>query len=393
MLFFIRPFVLLRLLANGHISWSLARLRGVCMLCFMAALPSSAYAEKRVDLYTLNQLVIDQSLGLRQQATAKGLATTLVKVTGRQDILENPWVKEAFTQSTTYLKQYSYSSTDETITLAGSELPASRLLLQYSPLAIQRLLQSAQLPTWPENRPEVLLWVASDQQGKRLLDAQTVEALAIKEAGDLRGLPIVMPSLDLLDRQTLPATRLWAMDEGAIGEASIRYGADGVLAGRLTQVTPDQWKATFLLMDKRERHYFTAEDASVQRVAQRIIDQVAYYFAGRDAIVVNDERTAQSLMVAIENIHTFEDYAGLVNYLDNVPFIAGTTVTRVDGSQVILQLAYNGSAEKLLATLSESEFLALQPLSAETVVGAQPLLAATFTWRVLFEDTRVLDEQ
>jgi hypothetical protein len=390
MLFFIRPIASPLMSANRRISRPFARLCSIIAVLVMVVLPSLSYAEKRVDLYTVSQLVVDQSLGLRQQATAKGLATVLVKVSGRQDTLEHPWVKEALIQATPYLKQYTYSSTAETITLAGSELPASRLLLQYSSSAIQRLLQSAQLATWPENRPEVLLWVASQQQGKRLLDGNATEVVAFKGAGTLRGLPIVLPSLDLLDRQTLPATRLWAMDESAIRKASVRYGADGVLAGRVNQATANQWTANFLLINKNERHYFNANSTSAQRAAQQIIDQVSDYFSRRDGIVVNDEQSAQSLMIAVEGIETFARYAGLVNYLNDLPFIAGTTVTRVDGHQVILQLAYNGSEEKLLATLSASTVLESQPLVTD-VTNIEPLLSARFTWRVLNDDTRVLD--
>ncbi len=390
MLFFIRPIAWLLMLANRHISRSFARLPIAFIALTMLLLSSLSYAEKRVDLYTVNQLVIDQSLSLRQQATAKGLATVLVKVTGRQETLDHPLITAALAQATPYLKQYTYSSTDETITLAGSQLPASRLLLQYSSLAIQRLLQSSQLPTWPENRPEVLLWVAAQQQGKRLLDDSAVEVQAMKDAGALRGLPIVMPSLDLLDRQTLPATRLWAMDEGAIRKASTRYGADGVLAGRVNQVATNQWTGNFLLIDKTQRYDFNANGTSAQKVAQHIIDQVAYHFASRDGVVVNDEQTAQSLIIAVENIDTFERYAGLVNYLNDLPLIAGTTVTRVDGSQVLLQLAYNGSEEKLLATLSESAVLEPQAFDANTANITSPL-AAVFTWRVLSNDTPVLD--
>lgn len=350
---------------------------GVIML---ALYPQVAMAEKRVDLYSVSQLVVDQSVSLRQQATAKGLATVLIRVSGRKNTVSHPLVRDALTQATSYLNQYSYSSTDETITIAGSSRPASQLLLQYSATSIQRLLQQAQIVTWPENRPEVLLWVASNlQQQKRLLDKQAQETLAIKAAGELRGLPIVMPLLDLLDRQTLSASRLWAMDEIAIRDASARYGADGVLAGRFTRISSTAWQGSFLLLHKDERQYFNGRGATPQLVAQAIIDQTAMYFANRDAVIVNDEQSAQSMMIAIENIVTFDRYAGLVNYLNDLPLVAGTTVTRVDGSQVILQLRYNGSEEKLLATLEDSPIFIQRPVEFKPFNGTTAL--AIFAWR------------
>lgn len=386
---FTRPVTLFSMLKICHLAacrlFFTCLIHGKCMVTWLGLMSLGLFsqwsvAEKRVDLYSVSQLVIDQSVGLRQQATAKGLATVLVRVSGRKDTLSHPLVREAVTQATSYLNQYSYSSTDETITIAGSSRPASQLLLQYSSTSIQRLLQQAQIVTWPENRPEVLLWVASNpQQQKRLLDKQAQETLAIKAAGELRGLPIVMPLLDLLDRQTLSASRLWAMDEIAIRDASNRYGADGVLAGRFTQTSATVWQGSFLLLHKGERYYFNGRGATPQSVAESIIDQTATYFSNRDAVIVNDEQSAQSMMIAVENIVSFERYAGLVNYLNDLPLVAGTTVTRVDGSQVILQLRFNGSEEKLLATLEESPIFIQRPVEFKPFNGSTAL--AIFSWR------------
>lgn len=352
----------------------------VCLL-IIGLMPASSYAEKRVELYRLSQLVLDESIGLRQQATSKGLATVLLKVSGREQVLQHPLVKEALTKATAYLAQYSYSSSDKTITIAGDNRSASLLSLQYSPAAVQRLLQSAQYPSWPETRPEILLWVASDNKEKHLLDKQSLEVRAVKNAGDQRGVPIVNPLLDLADRKTLSATRLWAFDENAIQEASVRYGANGVLAGRLSSTSSGVWKGSFILLHKGQRTYLNEQAATAQNVAQKVVGKVANYFAGLEAIVVNDERDAPSMTIVVNTISRFEHYASLMKYLNSVPLVVGTTVSQVNGDQIVLELSYNGSADKLLTTLAGSDTLKPQLDEVNPVTPAAPNIAATFHWR------------
>jgi uncharacterized protein len=354
----------------------------------------SVQAEKQVELYHISQLVLDQSVSLRQQATTAGLATVIVRVSGDPQALNAPLVKEALSKSTNYLTQYSYNSTDEKITIAGESRPARRLLLHYSAPAIQRLLQTAQLAIWPDNRPEVLLWLVSDQQGSRALqEAQSVSVLAFKEAADNRGLPIANPLLDLVDRQKLSSARLWAMDEIAIRSASARYETEGILAGRLTVNNNSVWQASVVLLHREQRLFLNGTGVTAQLAAQAVMDQAVNYFARLNAIVIKDEANTPALMIKVTNITGFAAYARLLNQLENLPIIAGTMVSYVEGDQLIVSLRYNGTEDKVLATLGAADFLIRLPASLpanlpanlpssvppQTVPPAPPM--ATFTWR------------
>lgn len=349
------------------------------VLCLILVFPLTSFAEKSVDLYNISQLVLDQSVGLRQQATSSGLATVLVRVSGNQQVLQHPIVKEAISRANTYLSQYSYGSTDEMITIAGDSRPARRLFLQFSEFAIQRLLKTSQLPTWLARRPEVLFWLASDSQRQRLLlEAESLEVIAFKEAASTRGLPIATPLLDLQDRNALSPVRLWAMDEVAIRNASARYGLDAILAGRIKPVSDVSWQGNFILIHKAKRFYFNGSGISSQAVAKQVIDQVTNYLASLDAIIVNNENSAPSITIAVANITSFAAYASLLNYLDDLPFVAGTMVSRVDADQVMLTLSYNGSVEKLLSVLASSD---LMQEVATSISSSDTTAAASFSWR------------
>ncbi len=348
-----------------------------CLVLCVGLQSADTFADKRVDIYSDTQLVLDQSESLRQQATNSSLATVIIKASGHSDVLQHPQVKAALAKANTYLAKYSYSSTDQTITIAGAQRPARQLLLQFSAPAIQRLLKTAQLPVWPEVRPEVLIWVASDRQGKRLLSSDSKEVNTLKEAASRRGIPVSTPLLDLADRQALSASRLWAMDESAIRNASARYGLQGVLAGRFVAVSGSSWQGRFILLHKSQRLYFTATNTTPALVAQDIINQTANYFSGLDAIVVNDAQTAPSVTITVANIHRFDQYASLMNYLNELPVIAGVIVNLVDDGTLTLELSYNGSADKLMSVLSNSQFLQEVPSIANSVTP----VAASYTWR------------
>ncbi len=346
----------------------------LCIFLSVALFSVSAIAEKRIDLYQDDQLVLDQSESLRKQAVAKGLSAVLVKMSGQQQVLLNPLIKDALTRAESYLLRYSYESTEETIVLAGEQRQARRLRLFYSPTAVKRIMTSAQIPLWFENRPEVLFWLAGDRQGKRLLDSESSVIKDFKSVAYKRGLPLVVPLLDLNDRQQLPVARLWAMDEATIRQASARYSLDGILAGRVQQ-SGSQWSGRFLLIHKGQRQYFTATAATSQNLANRIIAQAAAYYATQDAVVVNEEHTAPSMTVTVDNIQGFEHYAALLTLLEELPIIAAVMVSHVDAETVTLELSYSGTTDKVLSALANVSLI--QQVDASDGIGVD----AHFIWR------------
>ena len=359
-------------------SW-FARFLSIVLLFVWGMVTIPAQAAKKVELYAASQLVLDESPAIRNQAASTGLKDVIVRVSGNPLVLENPEVKQALARASTYLLRYSYQSTDETITILGDTRSARRLSMQFSPASIQRLFKTARLPIWPDTRPEVLLWVSN---GGALLDAEAAEIFAVKAAADIRGLPISAPLLDLTDRQQLPPARIRALDETSIRNASSRYDLDAVLAGRVSSTGSGSapWRANFILLDDAGRQYFRAAAATLEQATRQIIDQATDYLAGKESIVVTDGSFAPSVNIVVNNIQGFEAYAGLVTYLKTLPVVASVMVSQVDGSSVKLALSYNGTADKLLSTLSGSEVLEALPL----VVGVPPAdlsVSAEYRWR------------
>jgi hypothetical protein len=347
------------------------------LVLFFSLLSGVASAERQVDIYIDTQLVLDQSMNLRQQAMRASLSTVFIRVTGDSRVVSLPLIQEALSTPGTYISQYRYASTDEVITIAGATHPAQQLWLQFSQPAIERLLQGAQLPVWSDIRPEILLWVATDNKGRRIADADSSSVQTVKRLAQIRGVPLALPALDLTDRRALTSARLWARDEAAIKNASSRYGADGVLAGRIVAASGNTWRANFVLMYSQRSHYFSAESDNTTLLLKNIINQATQVLAQVNAVVINDDIVLPSMLIAVDNVTDFSAYVDILDRFSALSSVSHVMLQEVNKSYLLVNVSYQGGKDRLLSQFEEirhletvalSEFLAVYPQNTSLAV-------------------------
>ena len=205
----------------------------------------------------------------RQQAYGVALQEVLLKLTGRQDTLEDPEIKRGIANAQSYVESWTYR-TVPAATAAVTPSPVQtgavpttaneQLVLQvgFFPSEIQNLLNTARIPIWPHNRPETLLWiVVQEELGERTMIGTTVENYSelvqeIQAAADKRGLPLLLPLLDFADQRALQLEPLWNFDQAAIRQASLRYGNESILALRIFHSISGETisKAQYLFRDQ-----------------------------------------------------------------------------------------------------------------------------------------------
>jgi hypothetical protein len=309
-----------------------------------------SFAEKSVDLYTMSTLVVNQSEQVRRQAAMNGMANVIVRLSGSRASLDSPEVSNAIKNASNYLYQFSYQSTDKTLTIAGASQPATRLIMRFSQAPLEKLLQDARLPVWSSNRPDVLVWTADNNKGQNYVSASSSIGQSLKSAAISRGLPIVSPVLDLEDRKALSVSRLWALDEGSIRVASTRYQADAVLAGRFSK-RRQQWTGNFILLHQGKTHYFTASGERQSAIANSVIDQVTEYFASIYAVVPGSSDGSNAIVLQVNNISDFARYTQVLSYLEKLPLIDTFMLSNVDSEQLQVTVNLNTDLERFLTTL------------------------------------------
>ena len=336
----------------------------------LGVLPLFSFAEKSIDLYNASALVVNQTAGVRRQAAINALATVIVRVAGNKQVLQHPDVSNAVKNASQYLYEFSYRSTDKTITIAGAPQPATQLIMRFSQAPLEALLRNAQLPLWSSNRPDILLWTAINRGGKNYVSSESPMGEALKLAASNRGLPIVSPLLDLEDRSALSVSRLWALDEGSVRVASQRYQTDAVLAGRFIQGRK-QWTGSFILLHQGKTHYFTAVGNRQAAAATSIVDQVSDYFANIYAIVPSASSDLRSVLLQVNNVNNFAFYTAVLDYLEKSKLVDNVALTTVSAEKMLVRANLNTDLERFLKSLELDK--KLQRVNQDDNVSNPPL--------------------
>jgi len=327
-------------------------LRCVFGLCCSIAFVQAAYADKAIDLYTADVLVINQTSAVRNRAAVNELASVFVRMSGSRGVLQNPVVSNAIKNASRYVDQFSYRSTNQEITLAGTTYPASVLLLNFAPSPLEAILREAQLPFWPANRPEVLIWMAHSGDRQQYVEKNGFLGRALSRAASERGLPTVMPLLDLQDRNILPVAKIWAADERSIVNAAKRYTVDAVISGRIRKQNGG-YVANFILNHQGESHYLQTSADSQQALADNIIDEASRFFANIYAVTTNgSDNNNENLQLVVNNSESFPIYAKVLQYLQSVTLIENAQLITVDDNELIFEVSHSGSVAQLQQTLA-----------------------------------------
>ena len=176
-------------------------------------------------------LVADTSMSCTD-AERGALQAVLVKLTGRKNVLVGDVLRDPQTPPAAFIQQFQYrggSRADGTDPL--------RFWAKFDSAAIDALLAESGVAVWPRTRPLTAVVLGLDEGGaRRVLPADDVSSLiaSIKASADARGLPIVLPLMDLRDRVAVGPQDLWGGFEDRIAAAADRYGAEAILYGTVT---------------------------------------------------------------------------------------------------------------------------------------------------------------
>jgi hypothetical protein len=345
------------------------------LLFILLALPARAAVVR--DLYQAQVPVAAQSPAELKRAARAGLAEVLVRVSGRSDAAGHTALKDSLSRADRYIEQYRY----DTVAASpgeGGEAPAPQPVVQisFSPTQIQSLLRQAQLPIWGANRPTLMVWLALDEGGARTLvseDSHPELVAALRAEARRRGLLLSFPLLDLDDLAAVTTDLVWQMETARLVEASQRYRADGVLAGRMAQLPGDRWLGGLRLHVGDERIDRDGEGSSLEAYLVPSIDWVADTLASRYA-VVNEGSGPGAVLLELANVASYADYSRVLAYVGRLPQVNSVIPVQVEGDVLLLRLDITGGLAQLQRALALDP--RLQPQAAEPlapVVNNAPL--------------------
>ncbi len=244
----------------------------------------------------------------RNDALPNALKTVLVRVSGDSQIDQNSQIADMLNNPNQYVSEYSYQKAD-----LGMSIPWV-LVVNFTPSAINQTLTQQKFSIWSKERPLMLVWLAiKDSKGTTLMAGDSkVDAMSlIQHDADWRGLPIVFPLLDFMDKHRVSANDVWTSSVDKIKKASARYNPDEILITTIDETNATAIAAHWLLLSQDQQMHWETDGNQLSGVIaagiNNVADALAQQFVGTHDSAAPE--TAQAVQVVVMNLHDVGYYA------------------------------------------------------------------------------------
>jgi hypothetical protein len=310
-------------------------------------LTSLAQAETVNNLYEAESPVVGQGSEARANGIRDAFAQVLVKVSGDRGLLSNPEIDRLLARASGIVQQYRYRMLEGVATRQADK--ADRLLwVRFDERSVNRLLRQSGVPVWGVTRPSILIWLGEEQGAARSqvsLERQTQLKATLEQVASARGLPLVLPLMDVEDRTALPVSDLWGGFESDIRRASQRYLPDIILVGRLRNLG-SEWQGEWSLYLPDRINRWQTRAVSRHALAAEGLQQTADALALRYAPQQVSEGST-TLRIRIHGLTRLASYVLVQDYLQSLAMIEQLDLLAADPETVSFLARIQGGREVL----------------------------------------------
>lgn len=331
------------------------------------------YAVEVRGLFETEAAVEDQSSAKRAEAFQTALGRVLIKISGALDILTAPGIEAVTGNAARYVRRYHYLEKPVVAVEQGAEDQSGAakqlyLAVEFDGEALQRALREAGLPVWSANRPQVLVWLGVDQgpRDRFIVSEDNGEEVGelLMEAARRRGVPLILPLMDLEDRRRVNFVDISAGFTDALSRASERYNTQTVLVGHANRGRRGDWAVEWTVLRDRVSTGWRESDVDLRRAIDSGVDGLADILASRYAHSSSGGELVEYI-VAVENVASLDDYAALLTYLEKLVFVEDVTPVNLESGQVYYRVIMRGALREL------ERSLALMPSLRPTAVAPE----------------------
>jgi len=316
-------------------------------------LVSPSFAADVANLYQSQIPVSSQSEEEREKVAPDVLRQVILKVVGDRSALDTADLAPILAQTQQHLLQYQYHRMN---TISDDLTQPDRLaaLLSFNKAKLNDSLTKMGLPIWGRNRPEVLIWLALDENNTRTIlsadDHESMTKSALTEAAIIRGLPILLPVMDLQDQTQVTFSDLSAGFSESIEAASQRYGAPVILMVKAihddTGLLRANWHAR---INGESEQWQSRGDLNTALAAgiNELTDRLARRFSQLEA-----KQYEHILSLEIMGVANYSDYDRLEKYLTSLQNVSRFQIDNLMEDTVKISLVFNGDEPVLDRTLA-----------------------------------------
>lgn len=320
-------------------------------LCLAGMVSAPLAALDVVGLHSARVAVVDRSAAELARGASAALSEVLIKLTGdRKAALgrASPLLKRA----SKLLVQYAYESRPG----AGE----TTLLAEFDERVLATELDVLDVTIWGKERPDTVVWLIIDSADKRQLvsgDDPGREGEAVLERAASRGVPVLLPLMDIEESQHLVYAGDWDGLAAAAMALSARYATPASLVGHLRQGEAGFWEANWRLHVGNEDYAWKQESDIVELMLDDGVDMLADALARRFAYPRMSAQ-AEQLALSIYGVNSAADYARLTNYLKDLDTVSDLFVSSIDKQRLEIRLTTRGGRAALAQSILFGRVLA-----------------------------------
>jgi len=329
------------------------QIKRLLLIFFILQLPvAGAVAEE--SLYSGEVVVPGQGAEDRIQALPDALMQVLQKLSGQRDVPFSPQLDEALGNAENLLLSFRYRNV-ERIGPDGAVTRELRLVAQFMPAAVDRIVQQSGLPRWRQERPAVQFWVVIDDGSKRELKPleYTYAWESIEDIAGLRGLPVTWPELDEEEAQLIDMRLVW----GGFIDYLVERGApsDGVAIIAARREGP-LWNLRWNVANGEQNWTWRNSDQDLMFALAQGVHQMTDQIAAANTIAASD-LGLHSIDLTIGGLNSAVDYANCLGYLQDLSLVTAVDILGANPGQVHFRLQLNASTEYLAEAFNRGTVL------------------------------------
>lgn len=339
----------------------------------MMSLP--ALSVTKVSVFDVEQLIekppASSNIEAEELARRVAMERVILKATGDEASLNNEMIKKGIRQNQRYISQMSYADNTKKPTLK----------LSFSPQQIQALLSQAQIPYWPPERENLLVWIVEETGYERnvLWVHSSQQAIGeLSRFSNQRGLPVILPTGDMQEVVEVKSSALWGDFRQDIAQASARYtSADAVLVVKLQGES--QRNIRWTLYDDKPKYIAEAGvvattgeiSGSLSQVMEQLVEQLGLYYAQKRATKVNTTTAKDALQVyaQFEEVMDAKAFFKLETAINQLSSVASVELDEVKADKVRFKINLLTNAEdfnRQILRIAQVEVLDTHSLSEPT---------------------------
>ncbi|MBJ7538450.1 DUF2066 domain-containing protein [Marinomonas transparens] len=333
----------------------------VFLMPFAMAVPVKGLYQAEINLPAT-----DSEAKMLQEAFSLAAQQVLVRVSGNKAAISGEVLQQAQQAASTWVAQHSVTALSELLPSGDGLVLGKQIKVTFYQESIDSFLTQNNLPVWGSNRPSVLIWLVSENNGVRTLAGSKAPSALLNglaQSATLIGVPIYAPLLDDVDKNAITAADVWGFFEDTVAAASKRYQTDSVAAIRISNFSGQVSGSLLLLFSDGDVQRFNLTGSNQQEILDQASADLAKAFSSRYAAVRNNQSSSR-LQLQVSGITGYNIMNKVQSYLESIGVVRDVLLSKIEGDKVEFSVDIDGDKQKLLNSIALNRLLLNAPLSA-----------------------------